>query len=874
MKIQCGVGHTDSAKFTRTVLAVLNMVSISELTCIYSTLILHDEVMVTEHKINALIKTAGVKVEPFWPGLFAKSLANINSGSLICNLGADPRLVDKILDVKSDAQMLRDRADNISSLGSVLEKDRGRVEEAEVQIQILNTSLTRARSQILSLRIIMEQASAQISVLTRNWEEVDSLSSKIPELQRDLDKSSALNAKVRGLQNSLENVNKLLQRQNPRLVDKILNVKTDAQMLRDRVDNISTLGSVLEKDRGRVEEAEVQIRNLNTSLTWARSQILSLETSMEQASAQIGVSTRNLDEVGNLSSKILEPQRDMDKDSILNAKVQGLQNSLENVNKLLQRQRQTLGDQWQEQRQKMKEAELNRDVARFYKDNQCVSLQPQGLDFIPAAPRMLRHVQAILTLMAVFFSLLALFLVDDFHSGSVAEKQEATWRFRGYAENSSTLHKDIEILKYRMDNVSSQVQLLGDHLEDASADIQQAKDVLKDSGSLALETQALRNSLELASADIHSLRGDLEKANAMTSQTQGLLKSSAENTSAELLTLGKGLEEAQTEIQALRGSLQSSNDLSSQTQNFLQRSVDNTTAEMKAMRVHLEKAGDEMSLLKKDLETVTAQTQKANGHLEQTDAQIQVLNAKLKSTSSLTSHIEAVSGQLKDAIRELQTLKGDLGDVAALKSKIQMLQSNLQKAKAEVQSLKTDLEATKTLTAKIQEEQSRLGALQQAMASQGQVQRTQNELLQLILQGWKVFRGSLYYFSHEEKSWHEAEKFCVSQGAHLASVTSQGEQAFLVKSTSTVHHWIGLTDQGMEGNWRWVDGTPFNPALSNGISFIQVLCPLLELQQVVKENAMTNVKKQDKKLLKPKRTSQQGSENQELGLVTEEMQKD
>ncbi|EGW08758.1 C-type lectin domain family 4 member F [Cricetulus griseus] len=41
-------------------------------------------------------------------------------------------------------------------------------------------------------------------------------------------------------------------------------------------------------------------------------------------------------------------------------------------------------------------------------------------------------------------------------------------------------------------------------------------------------------------------------------------------------------------------------------------------------------------------------------------------------------------------------------------------------------------------------------------------------------------------------------------------------KAFLVKSTSTVHHWIGLTDQGMEGNWRWVDGTPFNPALSNG----------------------------------------------------------
>ncbi|KAL4824785.1 hypothetical protein H8958_006514 [Nasalis larvatus] len=65
------------------------MTSIPQLACISSDLILHsDEVTVTEDNINALIKAGSVNVEPFWPDLFAKALDNVNTGSLICSVGA------------------------------------------------------------------------------------------------------------------------------------------------------------------------------------------------------------------------------------------------------------------------------------------------------------------------------------------------------------------------------------------------------------------------------------------------------------------------------------------------------------------------------------------------------------------------------------------------------------------------------------------------------------------------------------------------------------------------------------------------------------------------------------------------------------------
>ncbi|XP_054557458.1 C-type lectin domain family 4 member F isoform X2 [Talpa occidentalis] len=408
---------------------------------------------------------------------------------------------------------------------------------------------------------------------------------------------------------------------------------------------------------------------------------------------------------------------------------------------------------------------MNSDKAHFCRDNQMVSLHPQGMDSEakpPSTPKMPRLVLAALALMTVTlaFCLVVLFAVD---------LQDTIQMFNCHVENSSTWSMEIQMLMGRVDNISSHIQMLSGHLENTSADVQMAKSILKNANTLGIQTQMLRSSLEGANIEIQKLKGDVEKANALNSQTQSFLRSSSENTS--------------TEIQLLRD--------------------------------HLERAYNKSHLSKGDLETLaTSQTQVVNSRLDQVDAQIHALKTELKDMNTSNSQIQVLSGQLKNANREIQTLKQGMKNTETLNSKTGMLESNLQKANAEIRRLNGSLESTKTLTRKIQETQSRLETLQASFASQEQLQRTQSQLLELILQGWNIYDGNLYYFSHIKKSWQEAEQFCVSKGAHLTSVTSVEEQAFLEKFTKTSYHWIGLTDSGTEGSWRWADGTPFNNAQS------------------------------------------------------------
>merc|ERR1712094_16121 len=61
----------------------------AELACTYAALILNDDgIDITGDKISTILKAAKVDCEPFWPGLFAGALKDVNVTELISNIGS------------------------------------------------------------------------------------------------------------------------------------------------------------------------------------------------------------------------------------------------------------------------------------------------------------------------------------------------------------------------------------------------------------------------------------------------------------------------------------------------------------------------------------------------------------------------------------------------------------------------------------------------------------------------------------------------------------------------------------------------------------------------------------------------------------------
>ncbi|XP_034515220.1 C-type lectin domain family 4 member K isoform X2 [Ailuropoda melanoleuca] len=191
-----------------------------------------------------------------------------------------------------------------------------------------------------------------------------------------------------------------------------------------------------------------------------------------------------------------------------------------------------------------------------------------------------------------------------------------------------------------------------------------------------------------------------------------------------------------------------------------------------------------------NISTLGSEVKRNRGGVEATGIQVRMVNASLDHVRSQIGKLEA---GVKKADAQIQILTRRWEEVIDLN--------------AQIPALKRDLDKASSLNAKVRGLQSNLENISKLF-------KRQNDILQMVSQGWKYFKENFYYFSQIPKTWYSAQQFCMSRDSHLTSVASENEQEFLYKMAGGLFYWIGLTKAGSEGDWYWVDNTPFDKDLS------------------------------------------------------------
>ncbi|KAG5284047.1 hypothetical protein AALO_G00022410 [Alosa alosa] len=323
----------------------------------------------------------------------------------------------------------------------------------------------------------------------------------------------------------------------------------------------------------------------------------------------------------------------------------------------------------------------------------------------------------------------------------------------------------------------------------------------QDSMLRELETKA-----DIMTSSLHTLQSNLQQTEPHSQQPDY----------RELTEVKSAVTNLGASITSLSSKLHAEKEGSRMT--VLEQSVINLTHSVNALSSGLQNTVSRHDLKLKGLETtiinMSSSLNTIISRLQQTEGRAIAVERSITnltvSMNALSSGLQDTAGQQGAKMQELETAVNNMS--STLDSVASKMQETVGQQEGRLMNLETKADnmasSLNSLSSKLQQtDEKLLTALTNLTAEIMSIKHSKDKITYSCTENWSLHATSCYLFSSNKLPWRKARDYCKTQRATLLIINNQDEWQFITKNPVPLY-WIGLTDE-LNGEWRWVDGTPY-----------------------------------------------------------------
>ncbi|XP_057700406.1 C-type lectin domain family 4 member M-like isoform X2 [Corythoichthys intestinalis] len=290
----------------------------------------------------------------------------------------------------------------------------------------------------------------------------------------------------------------------------------------------------------------------------------------------------------------------------------------------------------------------------------------------------------------------------------------------------------------------------------------------------------------------------MNNKNSQLSEEVTKLKQSESTLQASNAALSKELEE----LKATEEQLQTDNEALSTSKDSLQAKYDSIAKSKKDLQANFDTATKERDNLQNQFNNATRTKEKLQNDYNSLTKDIEHLEERYRASSNERDNIASSHQNLT---LEKENLQATFTTLSKATDKLLASYNSLIEEKKYLESRLTNVTAERDLQSV--EISNMSSVVDQLRATVTRLNTTIN----VCPSDWKKFNTSCYFASKTKDTWYVSRADCQNRKADLVIINSYAEMKFVNNLySSNGNIWIGLTDEGIEGHWLWVDGTPLS----------------------------------------------------------------